>query len=118
MASAVSFEDAALVKRLYEIYLGTRGDEGSLPARVPLQTKILSLLCKSKSASSFIPQSMQIVEEALVPQDLTQQSVITPPKQGLEASKLRGQVFAFTNWLARISSPADLSAFACFGGPA
>ena len=110
--SAVSLEDAALVKQLYEIYLGTRGDEGSLPARVPLQTKILSLLCKSKSASSFIPQSMQIVEEALVPQGLAQQAVITPPKQGLEASKLRGQVFAFTNWLARISSPADLSAFA------
>ncbi len=110
--SAVSIEDAALVKQLYDIYLGTRGDEGSLPARVPLQTKILSLLCKSKSASSFIPQSMQIVEEALVPQDLTQQAVITPPKQGLEASKLRSQVFAFTNWLARISSPADLSAFA------
>ena len=110
--SAVSLEDAALVKQLYEIYLGTRGDEGSLPARVSLQTKILSLLCKSKSASSFIPQSMQIVEEALVPQDLAQQAVITLPKQGLEASKLRGQVFAFTNWLARISSPADLSAFA------
>lgn len=110
--SAVSLEDAALVKQLYEIYLGTRGDEGSLPARVPLQTKILNLLCKSKTASSFIPQSMKIVEEALVPQDFTQQAVITPPKQGLEASKLRGQVFAFTNWLARISSPADLSAFA------
>ena len=110
--SAVSLEDAALVKQLYEIYLGTRGDEGSLPARVPLQTKILSFLCKSKAASSFIPQSMQIVEEALIPQDVTQQAVIASPKQGLEASKLRSQVFAFTNWLARISSPADLSAFA------
>ena len=110
--SAVSFEDTKLVKQLYDVYLGIRGDAGSLPARVPLQTKILALLCKSKSASSFIPQSMQIVEEVLVPQETAQQNVVTPPKQGLEASKLRGQVFAFTNWLARISSPADLSAFA------
>ena len=111
-ASAVTFEDGDLVLQLYDIYLGTRGDRGSLPARVPLQTKVLALLCKSKLASSFIAQSRQIVEEALMPQDILQQGVIALPKQGLEASKLRGQVFAFTNWLARISSPSNLSAFA------
>ena len=109
---AVSFEDVELVRQLYDVYLGTRGDDGSLPARVSLQIKILALLCKSKSASSFIPQSMQIVEEALVPKETIQQSGMIALKQGLEASKLRGQVFAFTNWLARISSPADLNTFA------
>lgn len=111
--SAVSFEDTVLVQQLYEIYLGTRGAEGSLPARVPLQTKILIILCKSKLASSFVPQSSQIVQEGLAAsKSAPQDTSVSPPKQGLEASRLRGQIFAFTNWLARISSPADLNAFA------
>ena len=88
--SAVSFEDPVLVQQLYEIYLGTRGAEGSLPARVPLQTKILTLLCKSKIASSFVPQSIQIVQEGLTPPNSAHEDTsISPPKQGLEASKLR-----------------------------
>ncbi len=111
--SAVSLEDTNLVQQLYEMYLGSRGTEGSLPARAPLQTKILSILCRSKSASSFMHQSTQIIEEALTPRDTLETSGNAPlPKQGLEASKLKGQVFAFTNWLTRISSPADLSGFA------
>ena len=112
-ASAVSLEDPDLVSSLYAIYLGTRGTDGSLPARAPLQTRILSILCRSKLASSFGPQSTQIVQEALTPAGSVQQHTnMSSPKQGLEATKLRGQVFAFTNWLARISSPDDLSAFA------
>lgn len=110
--SAVSLEDAHLIGQLYEIYLGTRGAEGSLPARPHLQTKILSMLCRSKTASSFVPQSTQIVEEALTPHDALVTNGNALRKQGLEASKLRGQVFAFTNWLTRISSPKDLSDFA------
>ena len=111
--SAVSFEDPDLVKSLYAVHLGTRGTDGSLPARAPLQTKILSILCRSKLASSSVPQSTQIVQEALAPAGSAQQNAnISSPKQGLEATKLRGQVFAFTNWLARMSSPDDLSAFA------
>lgn len=112
-SSAVSFEDPNLVAELYRIYLGTRGEEGSSQARIPLQTKILSLLCKSKLASSFIRESTQIVREALS-LDVDQQVGANTQtlKKGLEASKLRNQVFAFTNWLARISSPSDLSSFA------
>ena len=111
--SAVSLENPILVQQLYEIYLGTRGAEGSPPARIPLQTKILTLLCKSKLASSFGPQSSQIVQEGLAaPKGVQQDTRIFPPKQDLEASKLRGQIFAFTNWLARISPPVDLNAFA------
>lgn len=88
--SAVSLEDPVLVQQLYEIYLGTRGAEGSLPARSPLQTKILTLLCKSKLASSFVPQSIQIVREGLSPHSSAQhETIISTPKQGLEASKLR-----------------------------
>ena len=88
--AAVSFEDPIVVNRLYEVYLGIRGAEGSLPARVPLQTKILALLCKSKLASVFVTQSIQIVQEGLAAPRSTQQDTnISPPKQGLEASKLR-----------------------------
>ena len=110
---AVSLEDAALIKRLYDMYLGTRGAEGSLPARVPLKIKILSLFCKSKQVSSFLSQSSQIIQEALTPPETTQpsrNSSITTPS--LELTKLRAQVFAFTNWLARISTPLELSDFA------
>ena len=110
--SAVSFEDPALIKQLYEIYLGTRGSEGSLPAQIPLQTKILSILCKSKMASSFIPQNTQIVQEALSHGDDPLQTGEMPKTKGLEAMKLQGQVFAFANWLARISTSAELRAFA------
>ena len=88
--SAVSFEDPVLVQQLYDIYLGTRGPDGALPARVPLQTKILSLLSKSKLASSFVTHSIRIVQEGLAVSTSTQQDAgISQPKQGLEASKLR-----------------------------
>ncbi|KAL6716269.1 proteasome component M29 [Lecanora helva] len=111
--SAVSFEDPGLIKQLYEIYLGNRGPEGSLPARVPLRNKILSILCRSKLACSFVPQSTQIIQEALAPLgNATQDQETSTAKQGLETTKLRGQVFAFTNWLARMSSPAEISVFA------
>ncbi len=111
--SAISLEEPGLVKRLFDIYLGTRDTDGSLPARVPLQLKILSLLCRSKQCSSFVPQSIRIVQEGLAPSDAQNQNGTSgTPKQGLEISKLRAQIFAFTNWLARISSPVDISAFA------
>lgn len=110
--SSVSLEDRALIEKLFVIYLGTRGSKGSLPARAPLQTKILALLTRSKVSSSFVTQSIQIVREGLDPEIDPGNSNIGLSKQGLEASKLRSQVFAFTNWLARISSPEDIRAFA------
>ena len=110
---AVSFEDPVLVKQLFDIYLGTRGSDGSLPARVPLQLKILPLLCRSKQCSSFVGQSIQIIQEGLAPPKISvQNGSPIPSKQGLEISKLRTQIFGFTNWLARVSPPDDISAFA------
>ena len=109
----LSLEQPQLLEQLFGTYLGTRGAEGSLPARPPLQIKILGLLCKSKAVASFVTQSTQIVKEGLVP---LQEHVVPgrnePVKQGLEASKLRNQIFVFTNWLARISSAAQLKSFA------
>ncbi len=108
--SSVSLEDHVLIKKLFEIYLGTPAAGGPSHARVPLQAKILALLSKSKLSSSFVAQSIQIVREGLTPHH--NDGSVRTSKHGLEASKLRVQVFAFTNWLARISSPEDINAFA------
>lgn len=110
--SSVSLENRPFLEKLFVIYLGTRGSEGSLPARPPLQTKILALLSRSKLSSSFASQCIQIVREGLDPEIETGISKTGPAKQGLEASKLRGQIFAFTNWLARKSSREHIRAFA------
>ncbi len=112
--SSISLEDHHLLEQLFQIYLGTRGTDGSLPARVPLQTKILGLLSRSKLASSFVEQSIQIIHEGLIPidSDTTMTGGFTSLKPGLETSKFRLAVFAFTNWLARISPSASITAFA------
>ncbi|KAL8817777.1 MAG: hypothetical protein Q9223_003452 [Gallowayella weberi] len=119
--SAVSLEDAAVLEQLFRLYLGTRGTDGSLPARVPLQVKVLGLLCRSKRATSFTARNIQIIKEGLtsntsghsvelshaMPANPRQGEISFSPSavQGLEASKLRTQIFAYTNWLARMSDP-------------
>ncbi|KAI4187280.1 MAG: hypothetical protein L6R41_002916 [Letrouitia leprolyta] len=105
---AVSLEGDEILKQLFHVYLGTRGVEGSLPARAPLQTKILSLLCKSKKATSYTTESIQIVKEGLTSSDQEAFSSSATAIQGLEASKLRTQIFVYTNWLARFSDPSDI----------
>lgn len=110
--TAISLEDDEILNQLFRVYLGTRGTNGSLPARAPLQTKILGLLCKSKRATSYKAESMQIIKEGLT---LDAQDGINSPStgsQGLEASKLRAQIFAYTNWIARISGTADIHVIA------
>ena len=110
---AISLEDHQLLRQMFQVYIGTRGSEGSPPARVPLQIKILGLLSKSKLTSSFIEQSIQIVHEGLIPvESNTDNDHSTPSKLGLETSKLRAKIFVFTNWLARISPPSSIQVFA------
>ena len=110
--SAVSFEDHGLVADLLTIYLGTRGLGGSLPARAPLQTKILAILCRSKEATTFATQIIQIVKEGLILDVQRQGTNPGQQNQGLEAAKLRSQVFQFTNWVSRIGSHDSLSTVA------
>ncbi|KAL9603353.1 MAG: hypothetical protein Q9219_001215 [cf. Caloplaca sp. 3 TL-2023] len=100
---AISLENDEVTSELLRIYLGIRGSSGSLPARAPLQTKILGLLSKSKRATLYTSQNMQIVQEGLTSSEEGGYHLATA-LQGLEASKLRRQVFVYTNWLARISS--------------
>ncbi|MCJ1471847.1 proteasome component M29 [Lambiella insularis] len=109
---AISLDDRVLLQKLLTIYLGTGGPSGSLPARRPLQIKILALFCRSEEITTFAPQILQIVKEALEPQDQRSETTTHAPKQGLEATKLRSQVFAFTNWTARVGSEQCLKALA------
>ena len=112
-SSAVLLEDSRFIEKLFELYLGTRGTEGSLPAPVPLRTKILAVFCKSKTAVSFTAKSLQLIKEGLASGPVNEETgAAGPVKRGLEAGKLRDQIFAYVNWLARISSSADIDAFA------
>ncbi|KAL9608507.1 MAG: hypothetical protein Q9167_006672 [Letrouitia subvulpina] len=105
----ISLEDASLIEDLLQVYLGTRGTTGSLPARPSLQTKILAILCRSQRASSYATKAVQIVQEGLAPLNDQQANVRSgPTKQGLESSRLRAQIFAYVNWLARVSKPEDI----------
>lgn len=106
--SAISLDDDRLIENLFTIYLGTRAVEGSLPAQTGLQMKILMLLCKSKTSPSFTAKSIQLIQEGLAPAT----DADGPIKKGLEASRHRGHIFAYVNWLARNSSPANLEDFA------
>lgn len=110
---SISLEDHQLLEQLFQVYIGTRGSEGSLPARIPLQIKILGLLSKSKLSSSFIEQSIQIIQEGLMPVESNgENGRDIPSKLGLETSKLHIKIFAFINWLASISPPPSMKVFA------
>ncbi|KAL8755147.1 MAG: hypothetical protein Q9199_003851 [Rusavskia elegans] len=103
VVSAVSLEDDLVLTQLFRLYLGTRGTDGSLPARGHLQVKVLALLCKSKRATSYTTENIQIVQEGLTSSnqaDTVSSSV---------ASKLRTQIFAYTGWLARVSDFASIN---------
>ncbi|KAL8779367.1 MAG: hypothetical protein Q9213_006972 [Squamulea squamosa] len=106
--SAISLEDDAILQQLFGLYLGTRGTDGSLPARPLLQVKLLALLCKSKRATSYTTENIKIVKEGLTPSTQAHVTSSVMAAQGLEASKLRTQIFAYTNWLARVSDSADI----------
>ena len=111
-STAISLEDRGLLERLFSIYIGARGASGSLPARAPLQTKILGFLCKSKEATTFAPQIVQIVTKGLAPGLTNLGPDPSTPKQGLEASKLRSQVFSFANWIGRYGTSKDVEVVA------
>ena len=99
----ISLEDYELVEGLFTMYLGTTSPELRLPARPRLKGKILGLLCKSLIAIKFKMQILQVVKEGLTSTLVAQNST----KQGLEASKLRNQVFNFANWVAQMAAPSD-----------
>ncbi|KAL8986751.1 MAG: hypothetical protein Q9177_003985, partial [Variospora cf. flavescens] len=105
---AISLDRDEILEHLFQLYLGTKGSDGSLPARAPLQTRILGLLCKSKRATSYTAESIQILRDGLTSDSQGGSTSFTMGKQGLEASKLRAQIFTYANWLARMSETADI----------
>lgn len=110
--TAVSLEDKDTLDRILRLYLGTQGNNGSLPAPAPLQIKLLTLLCKSKRATSYRTENIRIVKEGLTSSFQGEGLSSSKAAKGLEASKLRTQIFAYTNWLARVSETSDINVVA------
>ncbi|KAJ5347733.1 uncharacterized protein N7506_000986 [Penicillium brevicompactum] len=95
-------ENPDVVQELYDMYFGT---PGAPPARPPLQVKLLVFLGKSVKATSDPQRIMRLVEEGLL-------SDSARSAQGLQASKLRTQIFTFTTWVVRMGAPSDLKQIA------
>lgn len=93
--STISVEDAHMIKNLLGIYFTLK------PA---LQTKLLVLLTKSAVSTTFQDKVVQIVQEALQPDDNTNM-----PAKGLETAKFRNALFNYMNWVSRIGSKKDLA---------
>ncbi|KAL4940810.1 hypothetical protein BDV06DRAFT_15187 [Aspergillus oleicola] len=100
-----NLEDPRVVQQLYELYFGSESPEGPRPARPALQTKLLVFLGKSVTATTKTDKILQLIENGLL-------SDTARSSQGLQASKLRTQIFNFTTWVVRMGSPDDLKQMA------
>ncbi|KAE8414924.1 proteasome stabiliser-domain-containing protein [Aspergillus pseudocaelatus] len=96
-----ALEDTDVVHRLFTLYFGSVEPDGATPARTALRIKILVYLGKSLRAASETANILRLIEEGLL-------SDVARSSQGLQASKLRTQIFTFTTWVVRIGSPTDL----------
>lgn len=102
---AVDLEDASVVEQLYGLYFGSAEADGPPPVRPPLQVKILVFLGKSIKATEDSQRIFRLIEDGLL-------SDAARSAQGLQASKLRTQIFTFTTWVVRMGSPSDLKQIA------
>ncbi|KAF9886201.1 proteasome component M29 [Aspergillus nanangensis] len=94
-------ENPDTVQDLYNLYFGAEAP----PARPALQTKLLVYLGKSIKATTDTHSVLRLIDEGLL-------SDTARSSQGLQASKLRSQIFNFTTWVVRIGSPSDLKKMA------
>jgi len=106
---SISLEDSVLISSLYDLYFGRSGH--TPPVKTPLRLKIIGLLCKSRTATTQTSLVVKLVEEGIIPSESDGESRSGNPT-GREASKLHGQIFAFTNWVARMGSSEDLTMIA------
>lgn len=102
---AVDLESPSVVEQLYDLYFGAGEADGASPARPPLQVKILGFLGKSIKATENTQRIFKLIEDGLL-------SDAARSAQGLQASKLRTQIFTFTTWVVRMGSPSDLKQIA------
>ena len=108
---AVSLEEPSMVERLFELCLGRPAPE-TPPVRPALQLKILGLLCRSRLAASYSKEITAIVQRSMHASSDTAEPATGAARQGLEASKLRQQVFAFVNWVTRMAPAEQLAQLA------
>ncbi|KAJ5948430.1 hypothetical protein N7454_001737 [Penicillium verhagenii] len=99
---AVDLEDPTVIQQLYDLYFGA---QGAPPVRAPLQVKALVFLGKSIKATEDTQRIYKLIEDGLL-------SDAARSAQGLQASKLRTQIFTFTTWVVRMGSPTDLKQIA------
>jgi proteasome component ECM29 len=102
---AVDLEDSTVVEQLYDLYFGSGKADGAPPVRPPLQVRILVFLGKSIKATENTQRIYRLIEDGLL-------SDAARSAQGLQASKLRTQIFTFTTWVVRMGSPSDLKQIA------
>ncbi|KAF3393848.1 Proteasome component ECM29 [Penicillium rolfsii] len=102
---AVDLEDSTVVEQLYDLYFGAGKADGAPPVRPPLQVRILVFLGKSIKATENTQRIYRLIEDGLL-------SDAARSAQGLQASKLRTQIFTFTTWVVRMGSPSDLKKIA------
>jgi proteasome component ECM29 len=102
---AVDLEDPNVVEQLYELYFGAGRADGAPPVRAPLQVKILVFLGKSIKATENTQRIFKLIEDGLL-------SDVARSALGLQASKLRTQIFTFTTWVVRMGTPSDLKQIA------
>ncbi|KAE8376836.1 proteasome stabiliser-domain-containing protein [Aspergillus bertholletiae] len=100
-----ALEDTDVVHRLFALYFGSVKPDGATPARTALQIKILVYLGRSLRATKETANVLRLIEEGLL-------SDVARSSHGLQASKLRTQIFTFTTWVVRIGSPTDLTRIA------
>ncbi|KAJ5834299.1 Proteasome stabiliser ECM29 [Penicillium robsamsonii] len=101
-------ENPDVVQELYDLYFGTvspNAPNGAPPARSPLQVKILVFLGKSIKATADPQRILRLIEDGLL-------SDSARSSQGLQAAKLRTQIFTFTTWVVRMGAPSDLKQIA------
>ncbi|EAW11143.1 ECM29 family proteasome component [Aspergillus clavatus NRRL 1] len=98
-------EHPDVVRQLYTLYFGSGTPDGALPARPPVQLKILVFLGKSIQATTDTHRVLRIIEQGLLSDEARS-------SQGLQASKLRTQIFTFTTWVVRMGSPSNLKQIA------
>jgi proteasome component ECM29 len=93
--SSMSLEEPQMIGNLLQIYFTLK------PA---LQTRLLILLTKSATSTTFPRQIVRIVQEGIQPDDNT-----NLPAKGLETIKYRNALFNYMTWVSRIGSVNDLA---------
>lgn len=113
---SVNLDDETFISRLYNIYLGGHAAVESNPSdmvspvRSPLRAKILAILSRSESSTTFPRKIVSIVQKDLARNG--QNPAGGAPKTDRETVKLRSAIITFLAFVARRASHQDLNIIA------